>query len=285
MKTVVRAAAVLALLAGLGVASSTADAAPGTEGASQSLFVVDVVVRGTPPPGASIDVVVPDATSEDGFRQTVLLADAGAATDIVTEVGTVARHLFVDPDNDADAAAIAYSCQMVGNGTEPHPDSFCEVRTTPDAAAPVPHVYAEYWGNVNQVVEATITLTFGTCNGRPVTVFAGAAEPATTGPDVILGTSSADTINGLGGADQICGLGGNDTLNGGFGSDFVFGGTGADVVAGGQHPDALYGGAGTDALYGQEGADYLDGGTESDGCDGGTESDLSANCETSTAIP
>ncbi len=285
MKTVVRAAAVLALLAGLGGASSAADAAPGAEGASQSLIVVDVVVRGTPPPGASIDVVVPDATFDDGFRQTVLLADAGAETDIVAEVGTVARHLFVDPDHDADAAAIAYSCEMVGNGTTPHPDSFCQVRTTPDAAAPVPHVYAEFWCNVNQSSNVTITLTFGTCAGAPVTTFVGAGDTPTTGSDVILGTTGADSINGLGGADRICGLGGNDMLNGGYGSDIVDGGFGADVVVGGQHPDAVYGGPGTDAVYGQEGADYLDGGTEADGCDGGTEHDLWANCEATANLP
>jgi Ca2+-binding RTX toxin-like protein len=285
MTRIIRAAIALALAAGFVVATAPADAAPHTEGASQSLFVVDVIVRGTPPPGATIDVLTPDATIDGDIPHTVTLADAGANPDIVTEVGTVARHLFVDPENDAGADAIAYTCQMTGNGTSPDPSSFCEIRTTPDATAPTTHVYAEYWGNVNQIAVVTITLTFGTCNGRPVTVFSGAGDAATSGADVILGTSGADTINGLGGADQICGLGGADRINGGNGSDIVNGGMGADVLDGGANPDYLVGAAGTDALFGQGGADVLDGGTESDYCDGGTETDTGSNCETTANLP
>ncbi|HYF47054.1 MAG TPA: hypothetical protein VD926_12630, partial [Acidimicrobiales bacterium] len=62
MATWQRAAVALALLAGLVASDGTAQGAPHPAGASQSLFVVDVIVRGTPPPGATITIRVPDAT-------------------------------------------------------------------------------------------------------------------------------------------------------------------------------------------------------------------------------
>jgi hypothetical protein len=288
MSKVIRALVALTLVAGLATATARADATPQPEGASQSLFVVDVVVRGTPPPGAAIDVLILDATNK-GDRQHHVVLDTTDDTppDIVTEVGPVARHLHVDPDADAGATAIDYECQMVGTTGPPHEDSFCEVRTAPTPSAPgaPSYVYAWFWENVNQAAAVTLTLTFGACNGRPGTVFLAEGDVPTAGRDVILGTPAADTINGLGGDDVICGRGGNDTLRGGVGRDRLYGENGNDRVEGGARGDWLWGGAGTDTLLGLAGNDALDGGAQRDTCNGGTERDSGVRCEVSNGIP
>jgi RTX calcium-binding nonapeptide repeat (4 copies) len=283
MSKVIRALVALTLMTGL--VATRAAAAPQPEGASSSYFVVDVVVRGTPPPGASIKVLVPDATTEDAQERTIDLAEASGTEDAVMDVGTVSRHLFVDPDNDADADAIRYACQMTGVMTAPHPDSFCEPRTAPQPPAPGTHVYAEFWGNVNQAALVTITVTFGICDTKPVTVFLGAGDTPTAGNDVIAGTPGVDTINGLGGDDRICGRGGNDTLRGGAGRDRLLGENGADRLEGGLLGDTLLAGAGADTLFGQGGNDALDGGAQSDSCNGGTEQDTAVRCEVKSSIP
>jgi len=290
MQRLTRAAVALALVAGTATAAGAAQAAAGPEGASQSLFVVDVVVVGTPPPGAAVDVLVPDATGDPQTHHVVLSTTDDTPPDIVTEVGTVARHLFVDPANDAGADAIGYACNLVGNQTTPHPDSYCEIRTTPNAVAPGTHVYAEFWGNVNQIADTVITLTFDPappprCDGRVVTVDLNRGQVPTAQNDVILGTPGGDTVNALGGNDVVCGGGGPDTLRGGDGRDRLLGGAAADRLEGGLLGDTLFGGPGTDTLLGLAGNDALDGGALRDTCNGGTQRDTGARCEVRNGIP
>jgi hypothetical protein len=125
MGKVLRALVALVVVAGISVVTGPSASATKLFGASQSLYVIDVVVRGTPPPGASIKVFT-EATFEENQEHTVDLAAADTADpDIVVEVGTVTRLAFVMPDFDADATTIDYSCEMTGFMTEPHPSSFC----------------------------------------------------------------------------------------------------------------------------------------------------------------
>jgi Ca2+-binding RTX toxin-like protein len=53
---------------------------------------------------------------------------------------------------------------------------------------------------------------------------------ASSGANVILGTSADETLPGTPGADQIFGNTGNDTLNGNVGNDSLDGGTGLDTA-------------------------------------------------------
>jgi Ca2+-binding RTX toxin-like protein len=57
----------------------------------------------------------------------------------------------------------------------------------------------------------------------------GGSTGATTGDDLLVGTTSADTINSLAGNDTLLGLDGNDTLTGGPGNDILTGGLGNDT--------------------------------------------------------
>ncbi len=289
MSKLFRAVVALTLVAGLSAIGGSADGQ--TQGASQSLYVVDVVVVGTPPAGAAIDVLIPEATDPGSRTHHVELDTTGdTPPDIVTEVGTVTRVLFVDPETDIGIDDIAYTCNLVGNATTPHPNSFCDVRATPQLPAPGPHVHAEFWGNVNQIADTTITLTFDTppaitCAGKPVTVDLGASESPTSGADVIVGTAGPDVVNGLGGNDTICGFGSNDTLRGGDGRDRIEGGFGVDRIEGGAKGDWLYGMNGIDTILGQAGNDALDGGAQRDTCNGGTERDTGVGCEVRSNIP
>ena len=277
--------AVLAVIMFITASATLGGAAGGVpEGASSSIFDVDIVVRGTPPPGAEITVLIPEATFEDARSHTFALADAGGTTDIYTEVGTVSRQLWVDPADDAGAAGITYACTMEG-GPVTEPFSTCSAHTTPHAAAPGAHVDASFNGNANAYARTTITLTFGTCDGRPATVLLADGDTPGPGRDVILGTPAGETINAHGGDDVVCGSGGNDVIRGGEGRDRVLGGGGGDRLEGGARGDTLLGGPGPDILLGLAGNDALDGGGQRDTCNGGTERDTGIRCEVRTAIP
>ena len=115
MKRWTRAAAVIALVVALTAVGADVEAE--TEGASSSNFVVDVVVVGTPPPGASITVESPDSQ----FDQHVFpLALADGPDDIIIVSDTVFRQIFVLPETDGGASAITYDCTMDGGpATEP----------------------------------------------------------------------------------------------------------------------------------------------------------------------
>jgi hypothetical protein len=121
------------------------------------------------------------------------------------------------------------------------------------------------------------------------------AEPgATSGNDVLSGTSAGEKICGLLGDDTINGLGGNDTLfgdacdkkaklagaaasdgndklNGDDGNDTLYGAGGEDTLKGGNGKDKLFGGAGNDTLDGGAGNDTLDGGAGNDKLTGGPD--------------
>ena len=281
MSKVVRALVALALVSGVAVVGGT----PASGDAASSYFQVEVVVRGTPPPGASIDVVF-ETTTEGLVTYPIALADVGDGPEMPDyEAGTVGRHLWVDPAEDAGAAAIGYECSMGGVFGPPDPMSDCLVRSTGEPPAPGAHVYATFWNKVNQRASVTITLTFGACNGRPGTVFLAEGDTPTAGADVIIGRPIAETVNGLGGNDVICGRGGNDTLRGGDGRDRLYGENGNDRIEGGGKGDWASGGAGADTILGQAGNDALDGGAQSDTCNGGTEQDTAVRCEVRNGIP
>jgi Ca2+-binding RTX toxin-like protein len=280
MGKILRTLVALALVTGLAT-TTRAEAAPQPEGASSSNFSIDVIVRGTPPPAASITVSAPNSEFD---TYDFALADADGTNDVFIVSGTIFRQVFVAAEDDAGAGAVAYACQMTG-GPKTEPFSVCSAHGGLHKAAAGPHVDASFNGNANAQANVTITLTFGTCDGRPVTTFIGAGDTPTAGPDVILGTPGPNTINGLGGADHICGLGGTDTLRGGDGRDVVSGGNGVDRLEGGLLGDTLSGGAGTDTLVGQGGNDALDGGAQRDTCNGGPQRDTGVRCEVKTSIP
>jgi Ca2+-binding RTX toxin-like protein len=237
-----------------------------------------VVVVGSPPPGAQL-TLRNDATVEEARTKTFDLDDVAGDTDWITEVGTVFRQLWYELAEDGGASRVAMTCQMEG-GPNTEPFSTCAGHATAHLQAPAAHVDAYFQGNANATARTTVTLTFGTCDGRAVT-----GTTPTNGHDVLLGTPGNDTINGLGGNDRLCGGGGNDTLRGGNGRDRVIGGNGADRVEGGNDNDALYGSAGNDLLLGQAGIDGHDGGANRDNCNGGLDRDTAVRCEVKAAIP
>ena len=62
---------------------------------------------------------------------------------------------------------------------------------------------------------------------------------ASTGNDVLTGTTAANAISGLAGHDVVKGLAGNDTLSGNNGGDFLTGGLGNDKLNGGNGSDLV----------------------------------------------
>ncbi|MDD2653291.1 MAG: hypothetical protein PHX44_09610, partial [Sulfurimonas sp.] len=85
----------------------------------------------------------------------------------------------------------------------------------------------------------------------------GFALAATSGDDVIVGTSNGDEIAGEEGDDVIFGGAGADILSGGDGNDTLAGEGGNDTLTGGDGNDYIDGGAGADALYGGAGNDTI----------------------------
>jgi Ca2+-binding RTX toxin-like protein len=274
MSKVIRALGALVLVTMFG--ATRAEAAPPTEGASASNFVVDVVVVGTPPPGAEIVISSPNSQEDE---HTFPLADAAGTGDLTIVSGTIFRQIFIDAADDAGASRVQYACMMQGGPVE-EPFSTCTGHTGVHKAAVGGHIDASFNGNAPANAMSTITLTFGTCDGRPITGTTG-----TAGNDVLVGTTGVDTINGFGGHDRICGGGGNDILRGGTGNDRIVGGNGADRVEGGPNNDALFGSAGNDLLLGQAGVDGHDGGANRDNCNGGLDRDTAVRCEVKAAIP
>lgn len=102
---------------------------------------------------------------------------------------------------------------------------------------------------------------------------ASAAPAATTGPDVIAGTSAEESVDARGGNDVVNGRGGDDALNGGAGRDTVSGGAGKDTVTGGVGADTLSGGPGADNVSGGPGPDTVAGGPGADALAGGPGAD------------
>ena len=102
-------------------------------------------------------------------------------------------------------------------------------------------------------------------------------QTGTSGPDLLLGTSSADVLCGQGGDDTLRAVGGADILVGSRGDDFLagagrtllFGGSGDDQLVGGQSNDVLAGGFGADLLRGSSGRDLLGGSAGADAIRGG----------------
>jgi Ca2+-binding RTX toxin-like protein len=114
--------------------------------------------------------------------------------------------------------------------------------------------------------DAVITLADGTIRISGVlkaqlaaTDFVGLTSGATTGNDILLGTSNDDTVDGIAGNDKIYGFDGNDTLTGGDDSSELYGGNGDDTLTGGANWDVLIGGSGNDTLYGLGGNDWMRG--------------------------
>lgn len=116
-----------------------------------------------------------------------------------------------------------------------------------------------------------------TCAGVAATVIVALGEQATTGDDVIVGTSGPDIIDAKGGDDLVCAGAGADVVNAGAGNDVVLGEGGSDQISGGIGNDLLVGGtggdhvsgnAGDDVMTGNGGADFLNGGPGLDRVDG-----------------
>jgi glucose/arabinose dehydrogenase len=80
---------------------------------------------------------------------------------------------------------------------------------------------------------------------------------ATSGDDVLTGTSRRDRLRGRGGNDTLIGLGGRDSLVGNGGNDTLFGGLGNDTLKGGNGDDRLISGNGSDLLEGGKGRDVF----------------------------
>jgi hypothetical protein len=288
MKTVVRGGIAFALLVGLVTTATSAEA----NGAAHAYLSIDVLVQGTPPPGATITLV--HATGNPPVDEfPVTLAELGDGPEVGDfEVNDIFHAVFVDPEDDGGADAIDYSCETSGvDGSTPHIDTIC-AELAPNPPAPVVYAGTSFWGQngdtTSERSDITVTLTYDPpplCDGREVTVDLNDEDTPTAGVDVILGTSGNDTINGLGGADRVCGAGGKDTIRGGAGRDRILGGVGADRLEGGNDGDTLLGGAGVDTLLGQAGNDALNGGTQRDTCNGGPQQDTATACEVRSGIP
>jgi Ca2+-binding RTX toxin-like protein len=287
MKTMVRGAAAVALLTGL---ISVAGPPAGADGEPNDSITIDVVVVGTPPSGASVDVITNHGVGGPLYTNTVALADAGSDPDVASfEVGglQVGWAVYLDPEEDAGADSVSTTC-TISSGSP----SYCDPDIAPDGIYPVKHGYAANLalGEAEQM-DFTVTVTFDPppppvfCDGHEVTVDLADEESPTAGADVILGTPGPDTVNGLGGNDRICGGGSKDTLRGGDGRDRLLGGVGADRLEGGAKGDWLFGEAGVDTLLGQAGNDALNGGSQRDTCNGGTERDTGTACEVRNGIP
>lgn len=82
---------------------------------------------------------------------------------------------------------------------------------------------------------------------------------ATSGNEMIFGTTIADTIDAIEGDDTVQGNLGSDTLSGGAGSDLILGEDDRDLLFGGDDRDQIQGGNGDDTLYGGAGDDFQNG--------------------------
>ncbi len=96
---------------------------------------------------------------------------------------------------------------------------------------------------------------------------------ASSGDDILAGTTSPDSVNASTGNDAVFGAAGNDTLSGGDGNDSLDGGSGNDTVNGNNDNDTLDGGPGDDTLSGGAGNDTLEGGFGNDTVLGGANDD------------
>ncbi|MFP6688101.1 MAG: choice-of-anchor L domain-containing protein, partial [Alphaproteobacteria bacterium] len=93
---------------------------------------------------------------------------------------------------------------------------------------------------------------------------------ATSGNDILAGTTGNDSVDAGDGNDSVFGATGLDTLNGGNGDDRLHGCTGNDMINGGTDNDILDGASGNDRLNGGTGDDEITGGTGNDIMSGGT---------------
>ncbi len=84
------------------------------------------------------------------------------------------------------------------------------------------------------------------------------------GDDVISGGSGFDDINGNQGNDTAHGNAGDDWVVGGKGDDLLFGDAGNDIVLGNLGDDTVNGGAGNDTVRGGQGNDVINGGSGDD---------------------
>lgn len=280
-----RIAVALALLVGALTTTTTP-----AQAAVDALISIDVVVVGTPPPGAALTLVLTDGSTNQTFP--VTLAGVGDGPEVVdVVVDGIGHGVYVDPATVGSIDEVDYGCVVAGvSGSIPDARTRCDELAGAGGAFPVLHAYSQFWGQEMDTVaersDVTVTVIFDPpCDGREVTVNNNRGEVPTQGNDVILGTPADDRLDGRGGHDVMCGGGGGDTLVGGPGRDRILGGPGADRLSGGDAADALVGGSGADTLKGQTGADRLDGGPQRDTCDGGPQLDTATACETRTAIP
>jgi Ca2+-binding RTX toxin-like protein len=259
------------------VAAGTAPADAGD--VYQANITVDVQVQGTPPPGATITIVSPDAEPAESVE--FPLADAAGTDDAFFVQLLIYRNVYVT--DAAGAADLWFDC-FTTQDVPTDPNSSCSGESA-DEDVDRPHADIYFQPGANRLAHVTITLRYQACDGRAGTVSLANSEQPTPGADVIVGSPVADTVNGLGGSDVICGNGGGDTLRGGDGLDRILGQGGDDRLEGGPKGDRLFGGAGRDLLLGQAGLDALDGGALRDTCNGGTERDTGTNCEVRSSIP
>jgi hypothetical protein len=288
MKTMLRGAAALALVAGLVSTTARADADVDVP----AYLSIDVVVQGTPPPGTTITLIDAVGIGMDPGLFPVALDELGPGPEVADVVVDGIFHgVYVDPSDDGDADAVDYSCATSGvDGATPNALTSCAELAPNPPLNPVLYAGTSFFGQEPETVaersDITVTLTFDPpCDGQEVTVNLNRGHVPTSGADVILGTPFDETINGLGGADRICGGGGRDTLRGGLGRDRLLGGVGPDRLEGGNDGDTLLGGAGVDTLLGQAGADALNGGPQRDTCNGGPQRDTGSACEVRSSIP
>lgn len=111
-----------------------------------------------------------------------------------------------------------------------------------------------------------------TAYGKPAK---GVTKTGTSGPDNLVGTTSADTLKGVGGSDTFDAMSGADNVQGGLGKDVIPASAGQDTITGGDGSDYIRASQNGDGTY-----DNIDCGLGLDFAyiNGGYEGNLT-NCE------
>lgn len=162
-----------------------------------------------------------------------------------------------------------------GNGTDLEYTFSGEGKVTVELANPLFSVIGADSSSINGTTAEMIFSTIDRHNARVLA--------ATTGDDVVRGSSGGDVLNGGAGSDRLYGRGGSDVLNGGAGSDYLYGGGRSDVLNGGAGSDRLYGGGGNDILIGVDPTSQTPGASEVDYLNGGNGQDTFVLGDSNTA--
>ncbi|WP_298965654.1 cadherin-like domain-containing protein [uncultured Roseibium sp.] len=216
-----------------------------------SWLVFDATTRtfsGTPPQGfdstLSLKVAASDGTAaaEAEFDLTVTQAnaapeangDTGYSTNLFSAVTIASATLLA---NDLDADGNALSIVSVSNAS----DGSVSLNQDGDVVFTPSGAFTGFVTFDYTVSDGELTAT--------ATVEVNVTGPvATSGDDVLSGTSADETIDGLAGNDTINGFDGDDTLIGGAGADSLDGGNGNDTIYA-DAADTWFGGAaGIDTL-------------------------------------